>query len=316
VTGRAVACVGVGNVGRAWAIVFARAGLTVRLFDCAAASIEQRALPAIRQSVNDLAAAQLIEDPERVLSRLEPAASLAAAVANVSYVQESVREDLAVKRAVFDQLGRFAPSDAILASSTSAIAGSRFLDAATHPERCLVAHPVNPPYLIPLVEICPTPWTTPDTLAHCTAFMKQVGQEPIHVQREVPGFILNRLQYTLVAEALHLVGEGYCSAEDVDKVLKHGLALRWAFIGPFEVAHLNATGGFQGFVDNLGSMMRAVAKDARTDYQWGPDLATKIHRTLTQKTPLDRLSARQAWRDRRIMALRKHLSDAAQRLGD
>ena len=220
------------------------------------------------------------------------------------------------KRAVFAQLGQHAPPETILASSTSAIPGSQFLDAAAQAERCLVAHPVNPPYLIPLVEVCPAPFTTPAVVDRCTEFLRRVGQQPILVRREVPGFILNRLQFTLVAEALHLVGEGYCEPDDIDKVLKHGLAMRWAFIGPFEVAHLNATGGFQGFVDNLGDMMRTLARDAKTDYNWGPELVATIHHELVKKTPVEQIRPRQAWRDRRIMALRTHLADAADRLGE
>jgi 3-hydroxyacyl-CoA dehydrogenase len=146
--------------------------------------------------------------------------------------------------------------------------------------------------------------------------MQRVGQQPIKVRKEIPGFILNRLQFTLVGEALHLVGEGYCSPEDIDKVLKYGLAMRWAFIGPFEVAHLNATKGFQGFVDGLGHMMRALAQDAKVDYDWGPDLAKCIHAKLMEKTPVDKIPERQAWRDRRIMALRKHLQRAAVEFDD
>ena len=311
-----VACIGAGNVGRAWAIVFARAGCEVTLYDSAAGAVEQHALPAIQQSLRDLAAAGWVDDAAPILARIHATDSLPSAVCGATYVQESVKEDLATKRAVFAQLGQHAPPETILASSTSAIPGSQFLDAAAQAERCLVAHPVNPPYLIPLVEVCPAPFTTPAVVDRCTEFLRRVGQQPILVRREVPGFILNRLQFTLVAEALHLVGEGYCEPDDIDKVLKHGLAMRWAFIGPFEVAHLNATGGFAGFIDNLGDMMRTLARDAKTDYNWGPELVAAIHHELAKKTPVEQIAPRQAWRDRRIMALRTHLADAADRLGE
>ncbi len=309
-----VACIGVGNVGRSWAIVFARAGFNVRLYDIDVEAV-QRALPAIRQSLDDLVAAGLLPDAESVLVRIQPAETLQQAVDGVVHVQESVKEDVQVKQQVFGELGRLAPAEALLASSTSAIPGSQFMQAANNPERCLIAHPVNPPHLIPLVEICSTPWTSANTVDRCMILMQQVGQEPIKVHKEIPGFILNRLQFTLVGEAMHLVGEGYCSAEDIDKVLKHGLAMRWAFIGPFEVAHLNATLGFQGFIDGLGEMMRTLAKDAKVDYEWGPELAGRIHAMLTEQTPVEELPDRQAWRDRRIMALRKHLQNAAEEFG-
>jgi len=311
-----IACIGVGNVGRSWAVVFARAGFKVRLYDNDMETVRKNALPAIRQSLDDLVAAGLLPESESVLERIEPAESLQQAVDGVIYVQESVKENLQVKQQVFSELGQFAPTDAILASSTSAIPGSGFMQAAINPLRCIVAHPVNPPHLIPLVEICSSPWTSAETMDRCMELMQQVGQEPIKVLKEIPGFILNRLQFSLVGEAMHLVGEGYCSPEDIDKVLKHGLAMRWAFIGPFEVAHLNATLGFQGFVDGLGNMMRTLAKDAKVDYEWGAELASQIHAMLAEQTPIEKLPERQAWRDRRIMALRKHLQSAGEEIGD
>jgi 3-hydroxyacyl-CoA dehydrogenase len=107
--------------------------------------------------------------------------------------------------------------------------------------------------------------------------------KPIVLNKEVDGFILNRLQYTLVAEALHLVGEGYCRAEDIDRVVTDGLALRWAFIGPFTVAHLNASDGLQGFVERLGPMMRRMGADARTDYDWTTEQIAEIHAELAAR---------------------------------
>ncbi|MET0747866.1 MAG: 3-hydroxyacyl-CoA dehydrogenase family protein, partial [Rhizobium sp.] len=126
-------------------------------------------------------------------------------------------------------------------------------------------------------------------------------------------FLLNRLQYTLVAEAMHLVGEGYCSAADIDRVVTDGLALRWATIGPFEVAHLNATDGFQDFVAKLGGMMRHMGKSARTDYDWPDGLVESIHSELVEKVPLDTLPARQKWRDGNILATRQMQGEAEKR---
>jgi 3-hydroxyacyl-CoA dehydrogenase len=120
---------------------------------------------------------------------------------------------------------------------------------------------------------------------------------------------LNRLQFTLVGELMHLVSEGYCSAEDADKVVKNGLALRWAFLGPTEVAHLNASKGFMGFVDGLGDMMKGLAKDARVDYDWSREDASEIHAALCEVMPVERITEFQRWRDQRIMQLRAHLRD-------
>ena len=242
-----VACIGAGTVGHAWAVVFARAGYDVVLFDAKPGEVEQRALPAARATLDLLAeAGVLAETAPAVAGRIRAGTSLAEAVQDAVYVQESVREDVAVKRQVFAAIAAAAPAGAILASSTSAIRGSEFLGEIAHPERALVAHPVNPPSLVPLVEICPTPRTAPAIIEAARQLLSAAGMKPVVLAKEIDGFLLNRLQYTLVAEALHLVGEGYCTAEDIDRVMTEGLALRWASSARSTVAHLNAPDGLTG----------------------------------------------------------------------
>ena len=305
-----VACIGAGTVGRAWAVVFARAGHEVRLYDALPGEAAGRALDGAHQTLALFAENRLLDEPlETVLARIVPVASIEAAVSGATHVQESVREDLRVKQQVFAEIAAFADSDAILASSTSALPGSDFMGAISRPERALVVHPVNPPSLIPLVELCGTNWTSPETIARTKAFMKDIGMKPIVLKKEIDGFILNRLQFTLVAEALHLVGEGYCDPEDIDAVLTDGLALRWASIGPFEVAHLNAPDGMQGFIDRLGPMMRHLGQSARTDYPWTDEQIATAHASLCERVPLDTIASRQAWRDGRILALRRMKQD-------
>jgi 3-hydroxyacyl-CoA dehydrogenase len=183
-------------------------------------------------------------------------------------------------------------------------------------ERCLVAHPVNPPSLIPLVELCPTPWTSAETLERVRDLMVAIGQKPIVLKKELPGFILNRLQYTLVGEALHLVGEGYCEPEDIDAVLADALALRWVLMGPMQVAHLNATEGFAGFVAQLGDMMRTVGREARPDYPWDDTLIARIHERLSERTPVADIAGAQAERDRHLMSLLKWREEELGARGD
>lgn len=301
-----VACIGVGTVGSGWAAVFARAGHEVTLFDANADTVTGFALPRIQGVLDQLQEAMPTGEPLEVIkARIRPCETLEAAVADASYLQESVREDVDVKRALFAEIGRLAPAECLFLSSTSALPGSRFLTDTASPERALVAHPVNPPSHIPLVELCGTGLTSEESIAKARAFYLDAGMEPITVNKEIDGFILNRLQYTLVAEAMHLVGEGYCSAEDVDKVLTSGLALRWASIGPFMTAHLNARDGFAGFVEQLGPMMKKMGKDARTDYNWGQGMIDVIHAQLAGSQPVETIPAAQAWRDRRILATRK-----------
>lgn len=299
------ACIGAGNVGRAWAVVFARAGCAVALYDASEEAVERRALPAARTTLELLRRAGFLdEDVDAVLARIRPARSVADAVEGAGYVQESVREDVTIKRDVFAEIAAKAGDDCLLASSTSAIPGSDFMGHVNNPARAFVAHPVNPPSLIPLVELCPSRWTGADMLARARAFLEGAGMKPVMVRKEIDGFILNRLQYTLVAEAMHLVGEGYCSVEDIDRVVTDGLALRWASIGPFEVAHLNSTQGFEGFADQLGGMMKTIGRDAKTDYGWGDDLVKEIHGRLAARSPVNAIPDRQAWRDGRILAAR------------
>lgn len=299
-----VACIGAGLVGRAWAVVFARAGHEVALFDAKPGEVEATALPGIRGTLELLDGTGALAEPiELVMRRVSPAASLAAAVGDAAYVQESIREDVDAKRDVFAAIAAVAPRGAILASSTSAILGSSFLSDIPHPERALVAHPVNPPSLIPLVELCGTGLTSATTVETAHQLLSEVGMKPIVVNKEIDGFILNRLQYTLVAEAMHLVGEGYCSPKDIDRVVTDGLAPRWAFLGPFAVAHLNAKDGFAGFVERLGPMMRKMGLDARTDYPWTAAQVAEIHGAMVEDMPVDELLEHVARRDRNILAL-------------
>ena len=294
-----LACIGAGLVGSAWAALFAKAGHEVRLYDSDESALRERALPAIQETLETLGA------PSEAIDRVQPVASIAEAVSGAMLIQESVREDREIKAEIAHEIANHAPEDSIIASSTSAIPGSEFLSGIVHPERALVAHPVNPPSLIRLVELCGTGVTSTPYIDRAKAFYEGIGMIPIILSREIDGFLLNRLQYTLVAEAMHLVGEGYCSPEDIDKVLTEGLAPRWAFIGPFMTAHLNAKDGFKGFVDQLGPMMRKMGEDANTNYPWTEADAVRIHESLVKQVPIADIPEAQAERNKRIMQLRR-----------
>jgi len=300
-----IACVGTGNVGRAWAVVFTRGGHQVALYDQNPEQVSA-ALPLIKITLEQLASAGLLKDPlSDVIARIRPCKTLVEAVCDADHVQESVREDLEIKRSVARDIASLAPATTVIASSTSALPGSTFLANITHPERALVAHPVNPPSLIPLVELCTTGITSPEVIEKTKLFMESLDMKPVVLNKEIDGFLLNRLQYTLVAEALHLVGEGYCSAADIDRVMTEGLALRWLSIGPFATAHLNATQGFAGFVAQLGPMMRKMGSSAKTDYDWPQSLADQIHNEMAETFPVNDIAKWQAWRDAQILAARK-----------
>lgn len=219
-----IAVIGAGLVGRAWAIVFARAGHPVRLFDANAQALPP-ALDGIEASLAEMQAHGLGGEPPSVVRRRVVAAtSLGEALREVSYAQENVFEDVRVKKDLFAAMDAAAPTDAILASSTSGIPASAFTaDLEPGRRRCLVAHPINPPSLVPLVEVVPAPWTAPEVVDRTVALLERAGQVPIVVRRELPGFVVNRLQGALLMEAFRLVEDGYASSADVDKAVKDGL---------------------------------------------------------------------------------------------
>lgn len=300
-----IACIGAGLVGSSWASVFARAGHSVVLFDSGPAEIVARAKANIDSTLALLAKNDFLRDDiDTIKARIGFADSLAQSLADVDYIQESVREDIDIKRALYSELETLMRPNCILASSTSALKGSDIFSAFARRDHALVVHPVNPPALIPLVELCASPWTKPDLVAEVEALMTSLDMKPIVLNKEIDGFILNRLQYTLVAEAMHLVGEGYCSAEDIDRAMTDGLALRWASVGPFQVAHLNSTGGFKGFVEQLGPMMKTMGAEARTNYDWDQTLADSIHAEMAKTVPVSDIPSRQTWRDQQILTTR------------
>ena len=300
-----IAVIGAGLIGRAWSIVFARAGFTVALWDPVPAAVPA-ARDFIAARLPELAEAGLLADPPAtVLARLHPAASLAEAVAEAAHVQENGPERVEDKRALFAELDRLAPPAAILASSTSGIPASAFTETLAGRARCLVAHPVNPPYLVPLVELCPAPWTAPETVAATRALMERAGQVPVTVKQEREGFVLNRLQGALLAEAFRLLEQDAISPEDLDATIKHGLGLRWSFMGPLETIDLNAPGGLAEYCARFGGLYSRMQREM-TPLDWSEALVARLEAARRAVLPADRLGERTAWRDRRLMALAAH----------
>ena len=301
----AVAVIGAGRIGRAWAIVFARAGFTVRLHDAVPAALDAAPL-ALRHTAEDLAEHGLLDEPaDQVLARIAVVPDLADAVRGVALVQENIAEVVTAKQDMFDKLDRLAPADAVLASSTSGLPASSFTEGLPGRARCLVAHPVNPPSLVPLVELCGAPWTSEDTMQRAHAMYARAGQTPVLVQREISGFLLNRLQGAVLEEAMSLYARGYASAADLDTVMRDGLGLRWAFMGPFETIDLNAPGGLADYCARYGGTYRDMAAEAET-FDWSPAVIEKLDAERRAVLPADQIEARSRWRDRRLMALLAH----------
>ncbi|RUU54664.1 3-hydroxyacyl-CoA dehydrogenase [Mesorhizobium sp. M2C.T.Ca.TU.002.02.1.1] len=310
-----VAIIGTGFIGRAWAITFARAGHEVVLWD-AAADAPAIARDYIAGLLPDLAANGLLNDgPEKVLDRISISPKMDEALEGVVHVQENAPEKLELKKTVFSMLDEKAPRDAVLASSTSALLPSVFTAHLAGRERCLVAHPINPPYLVPAAELVPAPWTSAEVMERAAAFFRASGQAPLVMKREIDGFIMNRLQGALLEEAFRLVDEGYASVEDIDIGIRDGLALRWSFMGPFETIDLNAPGGVRDYVVRYESLYENLWPSTQHRASWGGPVLDRVERDRRSKLPAEKLVERQEWRDRRLMALIAHKRDAAKKIG-
>ena len=297
--------IGAGLIGRAWAIVFARAGWRVRLYGRSLPKL-QAAMQGIALTLEDMHAAGLLDEPpQTVAQRILPTDSLAQACAGASLIQENLPEEVPAKQAVFAELDALSPPDAILASSTSWLPASRFTEALPGRQRCLVAHPTNPPNLVPLVEVCPAPWTSGEAVQRALDIYAAVGQAPVLVTREIEGFLLNRIQGAVLNEVLNLFEQGYASTADLDKVMKHGLGLRWSFMGPFETIDLNAPEGVVDYAARYGHTYAALGKTQRAN-AWSPAIVARIEAERRQVLAQDQLAQRARWRDTRLMALRAH----------
>ena len=260
--------------------------------------------------MRDLEKNGLIADGAELLARIRVASSLAEALENAGYIQENVFETIEAKRAIFSEIDAVVGADTLIGSSSSGIPSSAFTEHVACRSRCLVAHPANPPYLIPIVELVPAPWTQPETVKRVRELMTKAGQEPIELTREIQGFVLNRLQSGLLAEAWQLVAEGIASVADIDRTVSAGLGLRWSFMGPFETIDLNAPGGVADYAQRFGGLYREIRHSRGTTGNWDAALIGKVEAERREALPVDALGARAAWRDRRLMGLAREKSRA------
>lgn len=299
--------IGTGLIGRSWGVAFARGGYDVRLFDpIPGAAAKSHAL--IPEMLRELASHGLLhgQHPDAVMARVRVADSMSDAIAGATYVQESGPEKRDVKAEIFSEIEKHADNHAVLASSTSIILPSLFTGHLARKSQCVVAHPLNPPHLIPAVEVVPAPWTSPDILERARAIQTEIGQSPIVMKKEIDGFLMNRLQGALLEECFRLLEGGYASAEDIDAGLKDGLAMRWSFIGPFETADLNAPGGIRDYIERYNGGYLKVYEKAQHRADWlGPALQ-EVERSRRTALPLEKIQNRQNWRDRQLMLLAAH----------
>ncbi|NPD16818.1 3-hydroxyacyl-CoA dehydrogenase [Xinfangfangia sp. D13-10-4-6] len=306
-----IAIVGAGLIGRGWAFVFARAGFSVRVWDkdpAVLARLDEDVAAMIAQTA---AFGQAGPDPEATRARIHAVPDLALALQGAGLVQESGPEVLEIKRALFAELDLLADPGAVLASSSSALLASVFASGLPGQARCLVGHPVNPPHLVPVVEISPAPFTDPAVTARAREIYAQAGQVPVMMAKEIDGFILNRLQAVVLAESLRLISEGYVDVQGLDDTIRHGLGRRWAFMGPMETISLNAPGGAADYLNRYGPMMAALARTSGREEAFTPEAAAKVAAAFSETSTPETVRARQNWRDSELAALAQHLAQRA-----
>jgi 3-hydroxyacyl-CoA dehydrogenase len=302
---RSVAIIGAGLIGRSWSLVFLRAGWHVRIFD-PSSGIGEKAVSWVGEALGDFGVDE--NKFPAIVQNLTSCATLEEAVDGADYVQENASEVLEAKKALFEVLDSLTAEDVPIGSSTSGLVPSSFCANLPGRHRAMVAHPVNPPHLVPLVELVPSPFTDRALLTKVHAVMTEIGQRPITLEKEVPGFVLNRLQTALVNEAMSLAADGVAGVDDIDKCVRHGLGLRWAFIGPFETMDLNADGGIGEYSTKFRALFETLGSDIDVTRPWDDELRAKITEQRRAILPLGGISERQKWRDRQLIGLLKHKS--------
>lgn len=299
-----VAIVGCGLIGQAWATVFLRAGAQVNLFDSvdgaaarAAEEIEKRLA-----ELHDFGLASKGSTGKGAGS-LHVSPTLEDAVAEADYIQENGPEDLAIKTALTQEIAYHAPSTAPIGSSTSGLRASLYAETVKGRERCLVVHPINPPHLVPLVEVVPSKWTSQHVVENVTELLEAVEQVPIALAKEIDGFVVNRLQGALLKEAFRLLDNGIATSDAIDKAISRGLGMRWSLMGPFETIHLNAPGGVADYVQRFGPMYKNMFAGEQQDSDWQTVVDAGLEADLTEKCPLTDITGAQKERDTALMQL-------------
>ena len=299
ISGR-IAVVGTGVIGASWAAYFLAKGFDVAATDPAdGAEIRLRTLvdgfwPALEHI-------GLAAGASRSRLRFDP--DIARAVEGCAFIQENGPERVDVKRNLLARISAVAPSDSLIATSSSGILISDIQDAAAYPERVLLGHPFNPPHLIPLVEVVGGRMTSEGAIKKALTFYGSIGKKPIHIRREVKGHVANRLQAALWREAFYLVEQGIASVEDVDTAIAHGPGLRWALLGPFLNLHLSGgAGGIAHVLEHLGPPLESWWRELG-NVTLNEDLNGAIARGVTEELGAADLAHLTSQRDDMLLAL-------------
>jgi 3-hydroxyacyl-CoA dehydrogenase len=296
-----VAVLGAGSIGVSFAILFARNGFDVTVYDPFDEALP-RAARDLRERLErlDVAASADAEALVRFTSDLD------VALADAGFVQECAPERADLKRELLRRAAAKTSPVVPLASSSSAIVASRLAEGldAVVAERIIIGHPGNPPYLLPVVEVVPSPATAEAITRRATEVYRAAGLRPVLVRHEVEGFVFNRLQGALLREAYCLVRDGVASVDDIDEVVRNGLGLRWSVIGPFETADLNTRGGIESHAAKMGPAYERMGAERGQHDPWTPGLVAEVTAQRRALLDLDDWDERVRWRDRQLIGLR------------
>uniref|UniRef100_A0A8C1L3K8 L-gulonate 3-dehydrogenase n=1 Tax=Cyprinus carpio TaxID=7962 RepID=A0A8C1L3K8_CYPCA len=308
--GKIITVVGSGLIGRSWAMVFLSGGYMVKIYDNKPGQASGAITEISRKQIEELQQANMLRGnltAAEQLSLLSSHDDLQQALEGAFFVQECVFEDLEAKQTVFHEVENLVTESVILSSSTSCLMPSNMFSRVQNRTRCIISHPVNPPYYVRLVELVPHPETLPAVMDVAYSLMTDVGQAPVRLRKEIDGFALNRVQYAIIAESWRLVQDGVISVKDIDLVMSEGLGMRYAFIGPIETMHLNAPEGMVDYLQRYSQGMKRVLNTFGPVPDFSGEPAARIIKEICELIPAEQehLTARRERRDQLLMGLAK-----------
>ncbi|MEM3350968.1 MAG: 3-hydroxyacyl-CoA dehydrogenase family protein [Saccharolobus sp.] len=309
---RKVSVIGAGIIGAGWATLLSTKGYKTFLYTEKKETLE-KGLEKIRGYLNVLKEIGMLNDPiDEYMKNITPTIELNEAINDTDFVIEAIIEDYEAKKKLFNQLDNKLSKDVVIASSTSGLLMTEIQKAMLkYPERGVIAHPWNPPHLLPLVEIVPGEKTSKETLDQTRSFMESLDRIVVVLKKEVPGFIGNRLAFALFREAVNLVDEGVATVEDIDKVMTSAIGLRWAFMGPFLTYHLGGgEGGIEyffskGFGYGANEWMHSLAK-------WDKFPYTAVKKVIEQMKEYEQIKGKSfqelsKWRDKMLIKVYREI---------
>ena len=253
-----ITVIGLGTIGHSVAQVFATGKCTVKCFD-PKMEARETAIPRMRSNLEQMSAAGIIKPDQidGIISRLAICDSLAKALEDTEFVSEAAVEDLAIKQELFANLETMVAPETILASNTSSYPMSQISERMEHRQRALVTHPFNPPHLLPVIEVVPTAKTSESVVDSTMELLQQMGKQPVRLRKEIPGFLINRIQTAMVREVWDLLDQDVASAEDIDTAVRGSLGFRLAAIGPLEVCDFAGLDIWARVFSNLSEDIRS-----------------------------------------------------------